>query len=372
MTEQVDTVVIGAGVVGLAVARALALAGHEVLVLEREDAYGSITSARNSEVIHAGIYYAKDSLKARMCVAGKHMLYDYCRANGIPHNNCGKLIVACSEGELEQFDGIAQRAWDNGVEDLRKISRDEARELEPELECHGALLSPSTGIVDSHTFMLTLLGEAEAHGGMLVLNTPVESVAAADDSFQIRTGGEAPMDLIARTVVNSAGLDAPGLARRMDGLPGTAAPDQWIAKGNYFSLTVKAPFERLIYPAPVAGGLGIHLTLDMAGRARFGPDVEWIDEIDYAVDPARGDSFYGAIRRYWPGLPDGTLAADYSGIRPKLARKGAKHAADFRISAADEHGLPGYVGLYGIESPGLTSSLAIADLVRDMLADDLR
>ncbi|MEM9062723.1 MAG: NAD(P)/FAD-dependent oxidoreductase [Pseudomonadota bacterium] len=372
MTEQVDAVVIGAGVVGLAVARELAMAGREVLILEREDMYGSITSSRNSEVIHAGIYYAKNSLKAQMCVAGKHMLYAYCRANGIPHNNCGKLIVACSGDELEQFDGIARRAWDNGVEDLRKITRAEAQDLEPELDCHGALLSPSTGIVDSHTFMLTLLGEAESQGAMLVLNTPVDSVGINGEGFHIRTGGAEPMELVARAVINSAGLDAPGLAQRMDGLPETAAPEQWIAKGNYFSLTVKAPFERLIYPAPVAGGLGIHLTLDMAGRARFGPDVEWIDAIDYSVDPARGDSFYGAIRRYWPGLPDGTLAADYSGIRPKLARKGAKHAADFRVSGAREHGLPGYVGLYGIESPGLTSALAIGSLVQDTLADDLR
>ena len=372
MAEEVDTVVIGAGVVGLAIARSLAMAGREVLVLEREDAFGTITSARNSEVIHAGIYYAKDSLKAKLCVAGRHMLYAFCKDRGVPFNNCGKLIVACSEDELQQFGGIAKRAWDNGVEDLRQISREEALELEPELECHGALLSPSTGIVDSHGFMLALLGEAEAHGAMLVLNTSVSAMEVQPNGILIRTGGDAPMELLARSVINSAGLNAPGLAQDMAGLPAEAAPQQWIAKGNYFSLTSRAPFERLIYPAPVTGGLGIHLTLDLNGRARFGPDVEWIEAEDYAVDPARGEIFYDAIRRYWPGLPDASLAADYSGIRPKLTRQGEKHAADFRISGASEHGVPGYVGLYGIESPGLTSSLAIADHVRETLSQDLR
>lgn len=371
MVEQVDTVVIGAGVVGLAIARSLAIAGDEVLILEREDAFGTITSARNSEVIHAGIYYAKDSLKARLCVAGRRMLYDFCAERGIPHQRCGKLIVACSEDELDQFAGIARRAWDNGVEDLRQISREEALALEPELECRGALLSPSTGIVDSHGYMLALLGEAEAHDAMLVLNTGVESVDVLPDGFLIRTGGEHATELKARKVVNSAGLAAPHLARAMTGLPTAAVPRQWIAKGNYFSLSSRAPFERLIYPAPVAGGLGIHLTLDLSGRARFGPDVEWIETEDYAVDPARGEVFYAAIRRYWPGLPDASLLADYSGIRPKLTRQGEKHAADFRISGASDHGVPGYVGLYGIESPGLTSSLAIADHVRDTLAADI-
>ena len=372
MVEQVETVVIGAGVVGLAVARSLALAGHEVLVLEREDAFGSITSARNSEVIHAGIYYAKDSLKARMCVEGKKKLYAFCQERGIAHRNCGKLIVACSDDEVKAFASIAKRAWDNGVEDLRQINRAEALELEPALDCHGALLSPSTGIVDSHGLMLALLGEAEEHGTMLVLNTSVAGIDAAPDGFLVRTEGPEAMTLMARNVINAAGLGAPGLASKMKGLPEHAAPTQWIAKGNYFSLTIKAPFQRLIYPAPVTGGLGVHLTLDLNGRARFGPDVEWIEEEDYAVDPSRGDSFYGAIRRYWPGLPDNTLSADYSGIRPKLTNSQDKHAADFRVSGASEHGLPGYVGLYGIESPGLTSSLAIADYVADTLAHDLR
>jgi L-2-hydroxyglutarate oxidase LhgO len=376
MVEQVETVVIGAGVVGLAVARALAMSGREVLILEREDAFGTITSARNSEVIHAGIYYAKDSLKARLCVAGKKMLYSYCKAHGVAHNNCGKLIVACNAEEVKQFAGIAQRAWDNGVDDLRQISGAEARAIEPALHCEGALLSPSTGIVDSHAFMLAMLGEIENHGGIVVLNTPVDGIAIQDDGFLIRCGGTEPMDLMAKEVVNSAGLGAPGLATNMKGLPSDAIPQQWTAKGNYFSLTVKAPFSRLIYPAPVAGGLGVHLTLDLQGRGRFGPDVEWIENPDwtnqatYAVDPARGESFYSAIRRYWPDLPDGSLAADYSGIRPKLSRDGP--AADFRVSGHAEHGLEGYVGLYGIESPGLTSSLAIAKLVAKTLGADRR
>ena len=369
--EQVETIVIGAGVVGLAIARALALTGREVLVLEQEDAFGTITSARNSEVIHAGIYYAPGSLKARMCVAGKWKLYDYARAHGIPFNNCGKLIVACSPDEVEKFKGIAARAHENGVEDLREISAADARAMEPELACEGALWSPSTGIVDSHALMLTLLGEAELNGAMLVLNTPVDAVEIADAGFTVTTGGEEPMTLRAREVVNSAGLGAPGLAP-------AAAPEQWTAKGNYFSLAMKAPFERLIYPAPVTGGLGVHITIDLQGRARFGPDVEWLEDADwrdqatYAVDPSRSDSFYAAIRRYWPAMPDGVLTPDYSGIRPKLTNAQDKYAADFRVDGAAAHGLPGYIGLYGIESPGLTSSMAIADHVTDLLNHDMR
>ena len=369
MTDRIETIVIGAGVVGLAVARSLARAGREVMVLEREDAFGTITSARNSEVIHAGIYYPQGSLKARMCVEGRHKLYAYADEMGIPYNRCGKLIIACTDDEVDKFQGIARRAWDNGVSDLREISAAEAMELEPALDCKGALLSPSTGVVDSHGLMLALLGEIEAHDGMLVLNTPVDRLSVRDDGFLIRTGGDAPMELLADRVINSAGLAAPDLAQMMDGLPDPARPQQWKAKGNYFSLSVKAPFSRLIYPAPVAGGLGVHLTLDLQGRGRFGPDVEWIEQEDYAVDPSRGDSFYGAIRRYWPDLPDNSLAPDYSGIRPKLTRDGP--AADFRIDGRTQHGLPGYIGLYGIESPGLTSSLAIGDYVADLLQSDL-
>ena len=395
MPEHVQTIVIGAGVVGLAIGRALAMSGREVLLLERESAFGTITSARNSEVIHAGIYYPKNSLKARLCVAGRRMLYDYCRVHAVPHRRCGKLIVACSPDEVEALGAIARRAWDNGVDDLREMAAAEARAMEPALACHGALLSPSTGIVDSHALMLTLLGEAEAHGAMLVMNTPVTALAAVgatrDDRqaarsapsplggegwgggaahkgrFLLRTGGAEPMELEADELVNAAGLGAPALARAMRGLPDACVPRQWIAKGNYFSLSGRAPFSRLIYPAPVAGGLGIHLTLDLAGRGRFGPDVQWIEEEDYSVDPARGALFYAAIRRYWPGLPAGALAPDYAGIRPKLAPTGNP---DFRIDGAAVHGLPGHVGLYGIESPGLTSALAIGAMVRDMLDAD--
>lgn len=373
MAEQVETIVIGAGVVGLATARALAKSGREVLVLEREQHFGMITSSRNSEVIHAGIYYAKNSLKAEMCVKGRKALYAFCDDHGVAYNNCGKLIVACSPDEVEKFSGIARRAWDNGVDDLREISAAEAKAMEPSLACEGALLSPSTGIVDSHNFMLAMLGEAEAHAAMLVLNTDVESIAVAEGGFLIRTGGDEPMELLAREVVNSAGLDAPGLAGQMEGLPDNAKPQQWTAKGNYFSLDAAAPFSRLIYPAPVTGGLGVHITIDLQGRARFGPDVEWVDGVDdYSVDPSRSESFYAAIRRYWPALPDDSLSPDYSGIRPKLTNAQDKHAADFRIDGAAAHGLPGYVGLYGIESPGLTSSLAIGDRVTEIMSADMR
>jgi L-2-hydroxyglutarate oxidase LhgO len=367
MAEHVQTVVIGAGVVGLAIARALALSGREVLVLEREGAFGSITSARNSEVIHAGIYYPRDSLKARLCVAGRHALYDYCAAHGIPHRRCGKLIVACAPDEVPQLSAIADRARANGVDDLREITGSEARTIEPALACHGALLSPSTGIVDSHSLMLTLLAEAENAGAILVMNTAVAALAAEDGRFLVRTCGADPMELAADELVNAAGLGAPPLARAMRGLPERAVPQQWIAKGNYFSLSGRAPFSRLVYPAPVAGGLGIHLTLDLAGRGRFGPDVQWIEDEDYSVDPSRGALFYDAIRRYWPGLPDNSLAPDYAGIRPKLAPTGNP---DFRIDGREVHGLRGHVGLYGIESPGLTSSLAIADMVCGMLDAD--
>ena len=373
MTERVETVVIGAGVVGLAIARALAMTGREVLVLEREDLIGSITSARNSEVIHAGIYYARDSLKARCCVQGRKMLYDFCAANGITAWNCGKLIVACTPEEVEQFQGIARRAWDNGVEDLREISAADARAMEPALRCDGALHSPSTGVVDSHNFMMALLGEAEAHDAMLVLNTRVESVAVAEGGFLVRTGGEEPMELLAREVVNSAGLDAPALAQGMDGLPPGAQPEGFLAKGNYFALTGKAPFSRLIYPAPVAGGLGVHITLDLQGRGRFGPDVEWIDEIDYTVDPARSDSFYGAIRRYWPELPDDSLRPDYCGIRPKLSQVVASTQTTSASTGQRCMAGPGYIGLYGIESPGthlVHGHCRVHD--RDLLTADTR
>ncbi|MGB0507261.1 MAG: NAD(P)/FAD-dependent oxidoreductase [Pikeienuella sp.] len=355
--EQIETVVIGAGVIGLAVARALALTGREVLILEAEDQFGSVTSARNSEVIHAGIYYAKDSLKAQLCVAGKVQLYAYCASRKIGHRNCGKLVVATSDEDLAQLEAIAAKARANGVDDVAVLSTAEAQAMEPALQCLGALWSPSTGIVDTHGLMLSLLGEAEEAGAMLALNAPVDAVSV-QDGFLVEVGGPTPMKLAAKEVINAAGLNAPDLAKAF--LPEAHVPQSWMARGCYFKLMGRAPFDRLIYPVPAPGGLGVHLTLDHGGQVRFGPDVEWIDEVDYTVDPKRGDAFYAEVRKYWPDLPDGALSADYAGIRPKLSPPGAA-AADFVFSGPADHGVPGYLGLYGFESPGLTSCLAIAD-----------
>ncbi|WP_289034113.1 NAD(P)/FAD-dependent oxidoreductase [uncultured Roseibium sp.] len=364
--HDIETMVIGAGVVGLAAARALALSGREVMVLERHDLIGSETSARNSEVIHAGIYYPKESLKARLCVAGKAQLYDFCAANGVPHERIGKLIVASTEAQVRELEGIRAKAEANGVGDLRFLTGVEAQGLEPALACKGALLSPSTGIIDSHGFMLALQGELEANGGQVVLNTDVTCVSAlADGGYCLNVGSEAEdrYAITCRELIISAGHGAPGLSAM---LPGTTPPKAYLAKGNYFKLTGKAPFSQLIYPVPEPGGLGVHLTLDLQHQARFGPDVEWVEGFDYRVDPARGEAFYAAIRSYWPGLEDGSLVADYSGIRPKISARG-EAAADFRIDGRSEHGREGLVALYGIESPGLTASLAIAeDVVKKM------
>jgi L-2-hydroxyglutarate oxidase LhgO len=357
-----DAVVAGAGVVGLAVARALALAGREVLVLEAEDAIGSQVSSRSSEVIHAGLYYPKGSLKSRTCVRGKQLLYAFCKANGVAHRNCGKLVVATSPQEADALDGIAAGAAANGVHDLQRLTRADALALEPELDVTEALLSPSTGVVDSHGLMVALQGEAEANGAMVVTRSPIGSGRIRDDGIEIETGGPEPAKLLARTFVNAAGLGAPGLARSLDGFPQFVVPTGYLARGCYFSLTGRAPFSRLVYPVPVPGGLGTHLTLDLAGRARFGPDVEWIDTLDYTVNPARGDSFYTAIRRYWPGLKDGALQPDYAGIRPKISGPG-EPAADFVIQDRRDHGIDGLVNLFGIESPGITAALALAEEV---------
>ncbi|AOY99460.1 FAD-dependent oxidoreductase [Cupriavidus sp. USMAHM13] len=368
--EQVDCVVIGAGVVGLAVARALAQQGREVIILEAENAFGTITSARNSEVIHAGIYYPAGSLKAELCVRGKAMLYDYCADHHVSHQRCGKLIVATSLEQVATLDGIRAKAAANGVDDLRLLSRDEARALEPQLECQAALLSPSTGIIDSHGLMTALLGDAERAGAMLAVQSPVLSGAAGDTGIRLEVGaadGAGTTTLLARSVVNAAGLTAPALARRIAGLPAEHIPPQYYAKGCYFTLAGRAPFSRLIYPVPEAAGLGVHLTLDLGGQARFGPNVHWIDEIEYGVDPSDADSFYGEVRRYWPGLADGTLQPGYAGIRPKISGPG-ETAADFRIDGPAVHGVPGLVNLFGIESPGLTSSLAIGERVAALLA----
>ncbi len=365
MSDKVDCVVVGAGVVGLAVARALALDGREVLVLEAASAIGTETSSRNSEVIHAGIYYPQGSLKARLCVQGKAMLYDYCGERGLPHRRCGKLIVATSPRQQEQLEGIRQRAAANGVDDLQWLTREEARALEPELECVAALLSPSTGIVDSHALMLALLGDLENAGGLLALNSSLAKAQCAQSAIRLEA-----MDgtcISARTVVNAAGLHAPGLARSFSGLDPIHVPQAAYAKGNYFTLSGRAPFSHLIYPVPEAAGLGVHLTLDLGGQAKFGPDVQWVDgPDDLVVDASRGQGFYSEVRKYWPGLRDGALAAGYAGIRPKIHGP-QEPAADFLIQGPRQHGVAGLVNLFGIESPGLTSALAIGAHVVEML-----
>ncbi len=361
--DEVECVVLGAGVVGLAVARALALAGREVVILEAEDAIGTHTSSRNSEVIHAGIYYAAGSLKARSCLEGKMRLYEYCRSRDVPHRRCGKLIVATAASQLDELEAIRRKALANGAVDLVPLTSAQAIAMEPELRCVAALHSPSTGIVDSHALMLALLGEAEAAGAMLALRSPLERAAATGRGFELRAAGAA---IRARLLVNSAGLHAPAVARRIEGYPEELAPRQLYAKGNYYSLARRAPFSRLVYPVPEPGGLGVHLTLDLAGRARFGPDVEWVEEVSYGVDPTRGERFYASIRRYWPGLPEGALAPDYCGIRPKTAGPG-EPAQDFQIQGPAEHGVPGLANLFGIESPGLTASLALAEYVAALL-----
>nr|WP_315190203.1 NAD(P)/FAD-dependent oxidoreductase [uncultured Albidiferax sp.] len=363
--DQVDAVVIGAGVVGLAVARALALQGREVLVLEAAEAIGTGTSARNSEVIHAGMYYAPGSLKAQLCVQGKQMLYAYCAERGMGHQRCGKLIVATDAGQLAQLESIRAQAISNGVDDLVLLDRAAARALEPQLECTGALLSPSTGIVDSHALMLALLGDLENAGGILALNSPLALMESAQAAIILEAVDGTRLQ--ARTVVNAAGLQAPALARRCAGLDARFVPTPYFAKGNYFTLSGRAPFTHLIYPAPQAAGLGVHLTLDLGGQAKFGPDVQWVDSPDdLVVDPARGDAFYAEVRKYWPGLPDGALQPGYAGIRPKIQ---APHEAakDFLIQGPALHGVPGLVNLFGIESPGLTSCLAIGDYVAQMV-----
>ncbi len=357
--ENVDCVVIGAGVVGIAVARALAQAGREVIVLEAEGGIGTETSSRNSEVIHAGIYYPRDSLMARLCVRGRRMLYGFCRERGVPFRACGKLIVATSEAESEQLPRIKARAEANGVEDMRLLSAAEAIALEPNLSCTGALFSATTGVIDSHAYMLALQGEAEHAGAVFVFRSPVTGGRVTEAGTDINVGGVDPMRLRCRLLVNAAGLHAPSVARSLAGMPGESIPTAYYAKGNYFTLAGRSPFSRLIYPVPVQGGLGVHLTIDLGGQARFGPDVEWIERIDYSVDPGRADSFYAAVRRYWPALPDGALQPGYAGVRPKIVPPGAP-GQDFVVQA---HAVPGVVHLFGIESPGLTAAIALAEYV---------
>jgi L-2-hydroxyglutarate oxidase LhgO len=365
--DKVECIVVGAGVVGLAIGRALAMAGREVILIDQENHIGSGVSSRNSEVIHAGLYYPQGSLKARLCVEGKHRLYDFCASHGVPHRRCGKLIVASEPGQIPQLEAFVALAAAAGVDDLRLLNRAEAQAMEPALACAAALLSPSTGIIDSHAYMLALQGEAEAHGMISALGTRLAGAEAQGGTVRLILEGEDRPSLETDLLINAAGLGAQALAARIAGFPPAAIPRLHLAKGSYFALSGRAPFDRLIYPMPQVGGLGVHLTLDMAGQVRFGPDVEWVDRLDFDVDPARADSFYAAIRRYWPALPDGALSPAYSGIRPKLSGPGDA-AADFMIQTSADHGVPGIVNLFGIESPGLTASLAIAALVAETLA----
>jgi L-2-hydroxyglutarate oxidase LhgO len=358
-----DAVVAGAGVVGLAVARALALQGRSVLVVEANEGIGRETSSRNSEVIHAGIYYPNGSLKARTCVRGRRMLYDYLHSRGIPHRQCQKLIVVTRPEQLGVLDTIRERAVANGVEDLRALTAREAVALEPDLTCVGAILSPSTGILDSHAYMESLQGEAEQAGALFGLRMRVaRGEALGDRGTLLWLAGDEAMRVRTRVFVNCAGHGAPMLADAIDGFPPGLRPQTWYAKGSYFQLARRSPFTRLVYPAPEPGGLGVHLTLDLAGQARFGPDVEWVDHLDYTVRADRSERFYAAIRAYWPALRDGDLVPAYAGVRPKVAGPGAPDA-DFMIIGPREHGLEGQVHLFGIESPGLTASLALAQEV---------
>lgn len=366
MTERVECVVMGAGVVGLAVARALALSGREVWVLEATGGIGTGASSRNSEVVHAGIYYPARSLKARLCVQGKHMLYAYCGERGIPHSRLGKLIVAAEEAEVPVLDTIRAKAAVNGVDDLEWLGPEDTHRLEPALRAAAALLSPSTGIVDSHALMLGFQGDIENAGGAVVCHAPILSGSATPGGFLLQVGGDEPMELSCEVLVNAIGLYAPDVARHIAGIPPETIPKPHLCKGSYYSLSGRAPFRRLIYPVPEAAGLGVHLTLDLGGQARFGPDVQWVEREEYDVDIRRADGFYAAIRRYWPGLPDGALTPGYAGIRPKISGPG-EPPADFLISGPAQHGLGGLVNLFGIESPGLTSSMAIAEHVEGLV-----
>lgn len=360
--EKIDCVIIGAGVVGLAVARRLAMEGRDVIVVEAGDGIGMETSSRNSEVIHAGLYYPEGSLKARLCTAGRDALYTYCRDQGVGHRRIGKLIVATDAAQIGWLDALAERARANGVNDLERLDAPAARKLEPDLRCVAALHSPSTGIVDSHGLMLSLRGDAERHGAVIAFRSPVSGGRCLDDGFRLAIGGAAPCTVECRMLVNAAGLHAQTVAETLDGFPKSRIPPRYYAKGSYFTLSGKSPFGRLIYPAPEPGGLGIHLTLDLAGQARFGPDVQWIDAIDHTVDPDAAPRFAEAIRRYWPGLSEDRLQPGYAGIRPKIVPRGSPDA-DFMIQGSRDHGIGGLINLFGIESPGLTASLAIADHV---------
>jgi L-2-hydroxyglutarate oxidase LhgO len=356
---RVDTVVIGAGVVGLAIAREAARSGRDVIVLEASGTFGAGNSSRNSEVIHAGIYYAEGSLKAKLCTRGRDMLYQYCEDRGIRYRRCGKMIVATDPSQLTVLTRIADRARANGVFNLRSLTSDEARKLEPNLSCIAALHSPSTGIIDSHGLMSSLIGDAETAGAVVLFHAPVTGGASHPEGVTLRVGGKSETEIIARRVYNSAGIAATRVASTIAGIRAGSVPQLKLAKGNYFSLRGQAPFNHLIYPVPEAGGLGVHATLNLAGEVRFGPDVEWIDSEDYVVNPSRVDAFYSDIKKYWPELPATALRPDYAGIRPKLSGTGVP-VDDFFVQRADRHDVHGLVNLFGIESPGLTACLALA------------
>jgi L-2-hydroxyglutarate oxidase LhgO len=364
--NEVDCIVIGAGVIGLAAARALARAGRTVMILERERHFGMHASSRNSEVIHAGIHYRPGSLKARTCVSGRELLYRYCSERGIAHRHCGKFIVATSEEQFTQLHAIESQARGNGVTDLEWLDRAQARRCEPALSCEAALSSPSSGIIDSHAYLLSLLADAESHGAEIAYGAMVSWLRPTPRGIELAIEPEPEPVLRAQFIVNSAGLDAHRVAQSIEGFSAKHIPEVRYAKGSYFALRGSAPFSRLIYPIPESGGLGIHMTVDLAGQARFGPDVEWVDTVDYGVDAARAAEFYGAIRRYWPKLADEQLSPAYAGIRPKLARAG-EAAADFCISGPADHGVAGVVNLFGVESPGLTASLALAEHVASIV-----
>jgi len=377
--DRVDCVVIGAGVIGLAVAREMALQGRETILLERESAFGTISSARNSEVIHAGIYYPKDSLKARLCVEGNRMLYEYCRTHHVATQPYGKLIVASDDSQLDDLQAILYKAQQNNVPEIKMLTGEQAKSMEPELQCSAALLSASTGIVDSHGFMLSLLGGFEDAGGMIAYQSPLISAkpigSKAQDGFELEIGGSDAMKIQTKLLINCAGMSAPAIAKKIEGLAQEQIPKAYFAKGNYFSLSGKSPFKHLIYPIPEPGGLGVHLTLDMGGQAKFGPDVEWLEiddenQIDYTVNPKRGESFYAAVRKYWPGLKDNALQPDYSGVRAKIVPPNVP-AGDFCFNTPKDHGLEGLFNLYGFESPGLTSSLAIAKYLEGQIKSSL-
>ena len=365
--DRVECIVIGAGVLGLAVARALALRGREVVVLERHEVIGSEVSSRNSGVIHAGLYYPEGSLKARACVAGKHALYEFCASHGVGHARTGKLVVATEDDQLEAMDALMERARRNGVEDLVRLDPVQVRELEPEVECAGALLSPSTGIIDVHEYMLALEGDAEANGAMVALQSPCLGGAVRNDGIRIDVGGHEPVSLVGDVVVNAAALGAHDVARSIDGLDPAHVPRLHYAKGNYFYLTGRSPFSHLVYPMPSDAWLGVHVGLDLGNRCRFGPDLHWVEALDYDVDASRIESFYASIRRYYPALRDGALLPDYTGIRPKIYGPG-ETAPDFIIQGRETHDIDGLVNLFGIESPGLTSSLAIAEEVAALVS----